>query len=208
MDAPPLPTRDIQPLLQQPETSGAPEQETQGQTLQQKAEAALTSMRAFSWPQALRWTRSRSAEEAESPAPSRQNSIPVIVEDGGEGSSNADGQGNSSPKVGDRRGNPVCLICLEEMTADDFKTGRALALQCACRGDLALRHKECATKWAQVKDDGRGGIPTCELCKQPVRNLPAVAPRPRPDHVEVTIMDDGFGESCDALHPPALGTPP
>eukprot|EP00887_Chlorella_sp_A99_P001200 scaffold14.g1200.t1 len=45
-----------------------------------------------------------------------------------------------------------------------------------CRGDLALRHKACAVKWVQVKGDN-----ICELCKQPVANLPAPPPRPRPE---------------------------
>lgn len=31
-----------------------------------------------------------------------------------------------------------------------LQSGRAISLQCNCRGDLALRHKECAIKWAQV----------------------------------------------------------
>ena len=74
---------------------------------------------------------------------------------------------------------PVCLICLENLSADDFASGRAISLGCQCRGELALRHKDCAEKWARVKDDGRGGIPVCELCKQPARNLKPLPARPR-----------------------------
>jgi len=77
---------------------------------------------------------------------------------------------------------PICLICLETLASDDFASGRAISLGCECRGDLALRHRDCAVKWAQIKDDGRGGVPVCELCKQPVRNLPPLPPRP---HQEV-----------------------
>lgn len=73
---------------------------------------------------------------------------------------------------------PVCLICLETLAPDDFASGRAISLGCNCRGDLALRHKDCAQKWAQVKDDGRGGVPICELCKNPAKNLPPLPPRP------------------------------
>lgn len=73
---------------------------------------------------------------------------------------------------------PVCLICLETLASDDFASGRAISLECKCRGELALRHRDCAVKWAQVKDDGRGGVPICELCKHPVRNLPPLPPRP------------------------------
>lgn len=29
-----------------------------------------------------------------------------------------------------------------------------------------------------MKDNGRGGVPICELCKQPTKNLPAIPPRP------------------------------
>ena len=71
----------------------------------------------------------------------------------------------------------VCLICLEALTSEDFRSGKAMALDCGCRGELALRHKDCAIKWSQVKDDGRGGLPTCELCKKPVKNLPELPAR-------------------------------
>ncbi len=74
----------------------------------------------------------------------------------------------------------MCLICLDEMTSEDFRSGRAMSLDCNCRGELALRHKECAIKWAQVKGDL-----TCELCKTQVKNLPALPPRPPPSE------DDG-----------------
>lgn len=100
---------------------------------------------------------------------------PLDVEQGvpeiqGESSSNNSRRNASSA--------PVCLICLETLGPDDFASGQAISLGCECRGDLALRHRECAIKWAQVKDDGRGGVPTCELCKKPVRNLPPLPPRP------------------------------
>ena len=74
--------------------------------------------------------------------------------------------------------NPVCLICLEPLSEADFESGEAMALECGCRGDLAARHRECAIKWSQVKDDGRGGLPQCELCRQPVKNLPELPRRP------------------------------
>lgn len=95
---------------------------------------------------------------------------------------------------------PVCLICLETLAAEDFASGRAISLGCHCRGDLALRHRDCAQKWAQVKDDGRGGVPVCELCKHPVRNLPPLPPRPRPAPEEAlglppgTTVTDVYGD--------------
>ena len=93
-------------------------------------------------------------------------------------------------------GAPVCLICLETLTQDDFTSGRAISLQCDCRGDLALRHRECALKWAAVKDSGRGGVPTCELCKAPVRNLPPLPPRP---HLLPDDPESGMGGASEEV---------
>jgi hypothetical protein len=55
---------------------------------------------------------------------------------------------------------------------------------------MALRHVDCASKWALVKDTGRGGIPICELCKHPAKNLPPIPPRPhllRPDPAAAAV---------------------
>lgn len=87
-----------------------------------------------------------------------------------------------------RRSDPVCLICLETLTSEEFRDGRAMTLDCHCRGDLALRHRECAIKWAQVKGDRM-----CELCKHEVQNLPEVEPRPSPEDPAQHMMDDTFG---------------
>jgi hypothetical protein len=91
----------------------------------------------------------------------------------------------------------VCLICLETLTSEDFRSGKAMSLDCGCRGELALRHKDCAIKWSQVKDDGRGGLPTCELCKKPVKNLPELPARePANDEEgpEMTIEEVYFSD--------------
>lgn len=52
---------------------------------------------------------------------------------------------------------PICLICLEMLTPDDFSGGRAIALECGCTGDMALRHRQCAIDWNNVSHAvGRG----------------------------------------------------
>ncbi|KAK9821295.1 hypothetical protein WJX81_003053 [Elliptochloris bilobata] len=66
----------------------------------------------------------------------------------------------------------VCLICLDALEPEDFESGGAIVLECACRGELALRHRTCAEKWARVKGDS-----VCDVCKAPIRNLPAFTPR-------------------------------
>lgn len=92
----------------------------------------------------------------------------------------------------------VCLICLDPLLPEDFESGKAMSLECGCRGDLALRHRDCAIKWSQVKDDGRGGLPVCELCKKPVQNLPELPARPREEHDEedigITIQEAYFND--------------
>lgn len=108
------------------------------------------------------------------------------------------GCSTSSHREADASPGAVCLICLDPLLPEDFQSGKAMSLECGCRGDLALRHRDCAIKWSQVKDDGRGGLPVCELCKKPVQNLPELPARPREEHDEedigITIEEAYFND--------------
>lgn len=84
---------------------------------------------------------------------------------------------------------PTCLICLEQLAPEDFENGEAIILECQCRGDMAMRHRTCAEKWAHVK-----GNRICDICKTVVKNLPEVTPR-APDSASTQNGNNSFDES-------------
>lgn len=90
---------------------------------------------------------------------------------------------------GSSRGEPVCLICLEEVTPGDWEAGNGMRLECGCQGPAAVRHRDCALKWIRTKagptipsaaifcsteesaQTRLQGNATCDICRQRIRNL-------------------------------------
>ena len=90
---------------------------------------------------------------------------------------------------------PTCLICLDALSPEDFASGEAITQRCACKGDVALRHRRCAVQWARVK---RSTV--CDVCRAPIANLPELTSLTDP----LAAAAAGVGE---AINGGAVGTP-
>ena len=72
-----------------------------------------------------------------------------------------------------------------------------MALECQCRGELALRHRGCAIKWTRVKGDN-----ICDICKAPITNLPQVSPRAPTERSDgdASMFEDADERAAHMLH--------
>uniref|UniRef100_A0ACD5Z0X2 Uncharacterized protein n=1 Tax=Avena sativa TaxID=4498 RepID=A0ACD5Z0X2_AVESA len=81
----------------------------------------------------------------------------------------------------------VCRICMVELS----EGSGTMKLECSCKGELALAHKDCALKWFSIK-----GTRTCEVCKAVVQNLPVTLLRVQSVRAEASRVGNGGADAA------------
>ncbi|KAM0883254.1 hypothetical protein ACQ4PT_031756 [Festuca glaucescens] len=127
----------------------------------------MTSIRRF--PQSH---RKRVADSSSLPR-FRVSSMPVPALESSQSDSSEAQEGAEGAKQEDEEEvgeeEAVCRIC---MVALGEEGGSVLKLECRCKGELALAHRDCALKWFGIK-----GNANCDVCGHDVLNLPVTLPR-------------------------------
>lgn len=86
-----------------------------------------------------------------------------------------DAEGSPRSQEDSARLGPRCRICLDHVSASQFESGDGVRLDCRCRGDAGILHRECAERWFQRKQRLE-----CEVCAAPVTNVRLLPPLPTP----------------------------
>ena len=59
----------------------------------------------------------------------------------------------------------ICRICMLELDEGN----ETFKMECSCKGELALAHRECTIKWFSIKGNNQ-----CDICNSQVCNLPVL----------------------------------